>query len=69
MLKMIITRKLFEQLLDSNGNPDCRHDNELHLFLLATSLGDRTIYLLSWWKLNENIFPFIAKVARQVHAI
>lgn len=62
-------RNLFEQLLSSNGNPDSEHDNELHRFLRATSNGDGAIDLLSWWKLNENTFPTIAKVARQVLAV
>ena len=63
------TKSLFDLVLENEQTPLRADSNEISMFLRATALGDYNADPLQWWKANQNRFPNIARVARDVLAI
>lgn len=61
-------KTLLEKLLDE-CSLEGPMDDEITIFLRATSHGDSSLEPLKWWRGNEARFPYIASVARDVFAV
>lgn len=62
------TGTLFEQMLDENS-VDLAQDDKITRFLRATGAGARKIDPIDWWKNQEDKFPTLSKVTRDVLSI
>ena len=56
-------------MLDNEQTPLRADRNEISMFLRATALGDYNADPLQLWKANQNRFPSIARVPRDVLSI
>lgn len=65
-----VTKSIVDELFDENslmdiGNGD---SDEITRFVKSTATSARSIDVLEWWKSNEQYYPTISKVARDLLA-